>query len=267
MKKKVIPVLLLILILSVVYAEYSFGVLAFAGFDNKGLEVKQVTHRLANADTTSSVSVDHTVWDGLLKAHVDAKGVVNYGGFIQDKAKLEDYLEFLAARVPDDTWSVQEQLAYYINLYNAATVKLILDHYPVQSIQDVPRTWAVPFIKIGAKEFSLGALEHSLLRKMNEPRIHFAINCASKSCPDLWNSAYTAAHLDTQLDRATRRFLNSDKNHISEDRLELSKIFQWFKGDFNDGDLIGFLDPYVGFNISSSAEIEFRPYDWSLNGS
>ena len=145
----------------------------------------------------------HTQWDLLLKKHVDARGMVDYEGFIRDKEQLEQYLKKLSNTPPDpETWSEAEQLAYWINAYNAFTVKLIADNYPVESIEDLHPTinipmlntvWHKKFFKIGGRESSLDEIEHKILRKQfNEPRIHFAINCASYSCPPLRGEAYTA---------------------------------------------------------------------------
>jgi hypothetical protein len=154
----------------------------------------------------------HQAFDELLKKHVTKDGIVDYKGFIQDKAKLEKYLDLLSNNAPDrGKWSKDEQLAYWINAYNAFTVKLIVDNYPVKSIQDfiptvkiplVNTVWHIKFFKIGGKEASLDEIEHKILRKeFEEPRIHFAINCASFSCPPLLNEAFFPEKIDQQLDR------------------------------------------------------------------
>jgi len=187
----------------------------------------------------------HTPWDILLKKYVDENGFVDYKGFLNDREQLRSYLESLSLNAPDGTWSIQEQLAYYINLYNATTVELILENYPVKSIKDINNPWGKSMITLGDEKISLEDLEHGILRKMNEPRIHFAINCASYSCPNLLNEAFVASKIEEQLEAASYSFINGNKNDISASNPKLSKIFKWFKKDFKIGgrnNLIGFIN-------------------------
>ncbi len=220
----------------------------------------------------------HQSFNELLKKHVSKEGIVNYQGFIQDRAKLDKYLELLSNNAPDkNTWTKEEQLAYWINAYNAFTVKLIVDNYPVKSIQDldpkvklplINTVWDIKFFKIGGKESSLDEIEHKILRQeFEEPRIHFAVNCASFSCPPLWNEAFVPEKIDQQLDLVTRTFINDPKrNKISPDKLEISSIFSWFKGDFTkNGSLIDYLNQYSKVKIKPNAKISHLDYDWSLN--
>ncbi len=211
--------------------------------------------------------VDHKSWDRLLHSFVDEKGNVDYRGFKKDSETLNQYLEQLGSNTVNENWSREKKLAYYINLYNAATVKLILNNYPLASITDINKPWDKAWIKYGGEFISLGEIEHKILRKMNEPRIHFAINCASYSCPKLLNEAYTKDKLDEQLDRATKDFVNDpSRNIISENRVELSKIFKWYKKDFeNNGSLIVYLNKYLKSSISPDTKIEYLKYNWSLN--
>jgi hypothetical protein len=220
----------------------------------------------------------HQAWDALLKKWVDAEGMVNYKGFIQDKEKLQQYLDLLSNTPPDpNRWSEAEQLAYWINAYNAFTVKLIADNYPVKSIEDLHPTLNIPmlntvwhkkFFKIGGRESSLDEIEHKILRKQfEEPRIHFAIVCASFSCPPLRREAYTAAALNRQLEEQARRFINDPgRNKIGTDKAELSKIFSWFEGDFTKrGSLVAFLNRYASPPLAPNAKIRYMEYDWRLN--
>lgn len=220
----------------------------------------------------------HQIWDELVKANVSPEGKVNYKGFIQSKSKLEQYLNLLSTNAPDrNTWSKNEQLAYWINAYNAFTVKLIIDNYPTESIRDLgPRlkipsisdVWHYKFFKIGGVESSLDEIEHSILRKeFNEPRIHFAINCASVSCPPLLDEAFVADKLETQLQKVATTFVNdSSRNKISSSSVQLSSIFSWFKEDFTKkGSLIDFLNQYSKVKIQSNAKISFLDYNWNLN--
>lgn len=158
-------------------------------------------------------------------------------------------------------------MAYWINAYNAFTVKLILNHYPVESIKDIKRPWDQEFIVLGGRNYSLGEIEHDILRKMNAPRIHFAINCASYSCPKLANQAYIPQNLEEQLDVAAKTFINDKtKNTITADYIEISKIFKWFSGDFEfQGTLIDFLNKYSKDKIDNDAKVKYKEYNWCLN--
>lgn len=220
----------------------------------------------------------HQLWDALLRKHVKNNGMVDYQGFIGERGKLEEYLALLSENAPDpDHWSREEQLAYWINAYNAFTVKLIIDNYPLESIQDLHPTihipgvstvWHKKFFEIGSAPTSLDEIEHSILRKeFNEPRIHFAINCASFSCPPLRAEAYTAAALDEQLNEMARRFINDpERNQLDQDNPRVSKIFSWFTGDFTgQGTLVDYLNQYSRVQLASDADVDFLPYDWSLN--
>lgn len=220
----------------------------------------------------------HQLLDELLKKHVSKDGVVNYKGLIREKTKLEKYLDLISENAPDrQTWSKNEQLAYWINAYNAFTLKLIVDNYPVESIQDLHPTikiplintvWHIKFFQIGGKVSNLDEIEHKILRKeFEEPRIHFAINCASFSCPPLLNEAFVASKIDQQLDKVAEGFVNDPKrNKISADKLEISQIFSWFKGDFTKkSSLIDFLNQYAVIKINPNAKISHMKYDWTLN--
>jgi len=229
-----------------------------------------------NADGTTPVS--HQTWDSLLSAHVTDTGWVDYKGFIDDMDKLDQYLSTLSQNLPNDSnWTRKEKLAYWINAYNAFTVKLIADNYPVESIKDLHPTLKIPgintvwkknFFQIGGEDFNLSRIEHKILRDMGEPRIHFAINCASVSCPSLRNEAYTAAKLDGQLNEQVDYFINeSGRNKISKDRIVISKIFRWFTKDFTqNGTLIEFLNQWAEPAIKEDAEIDYMEYNWQLNG-
>ncbi|MEO9892087.1 DUF547 domain-containing protein [Aurantibacter sp.] len=220
-----------------------------------------------NETVTDYKVANHTLWNTLLAKHVDSEGNVDYASFVADKADLEIYLELLNKNTPDDNWSKNEKLAYYINLYNAATVKLILDNYPLKSIKDINSPWDKKWVLIGGKKFSLGSIEHKILRKMDEPRIHFAINCASYSCPKLINTAFLPSTMEEQLEAATVDFINdTTRNKITEDKVQLSNIFKWYKSDFTDnGSLIDYLNKYATSRASNDSKISYLKYDWGLN--
>lgn len=255
-------------VLFVVFSMQSCNLLSAAGISSQGQPTKKVKTELTSTTANSAVNVDHSQWDKLLKKHVDVKGLVDYKGFKNDKAKLDDYLKMLSEKNPTDDWSVQELLAYYINLYNAATVRLIVENYPLKSIKNIDGAWTKGHVSVGNKELSLGGIENGILRKMNEPRIHFAINCASISCPKLMNEAYVAGKINEQLDQAAKEFINSDKNDISPSNPKLSSIFDWYQKDFKvDGkqDVIGFINQYAKTKINPGATITYKEYNWSLN--
>lgn len=212
-------------------------------------------------------SMGHQKWNTLLQKHVSVNGKVDYVGFKKDIKSLKVYLDELSANVPQKSWTKNAILAYWINAYNAFTVKLILDNYPVKSIKDIKDPWGKKFFTLGTKAYSLEEIEHQILRKMNEPRIHFAINCASFSCPKLANQAYTSENLDKQLETAAKTFVNDKtKNMITPEKIEVSKIFDWFSGDFKtNGTLIDFLNTYSNVKINSNAKIRYKDYNWSLN--
>lgn len=218
--------------------------------------------------TTIESNIDHSQFDKLLGQFVTANGIVDYTGLKKEEARLNKYLEYLSNNEPQDSWSKKQMLAYWINVYNANTLKLILKNWPVNSITDLHngKPWDVKWIEIGDKKLSLNNVEHDIIRKdFTEPRIHFAVNCAAKSCPPLNNKAWTAANLEIELDRVTRTFIGNDRmNKISKNSLELSKIFEWYRDDFNG--LINFINGYTEVDINEGAKISFINYDWSLNG-
>ncbi|MBP0903508.1 DUF547 domain-containing protein [Mariniflexile gromovii] len=215
----------------------------------------------------TSQNSNHDAWDKLLKKHVSNDGLVNYKTFKTDNKALNNYITSLSEHTPNDATSKEEKLTYWINAYNALTIDLILRHYPTKSIKDIKDPWDQRLWKLGRTWYNLNDIEHKILRKMNEPRIHLAIVCASVSCPKLSNEAFSTVSLEQQLTKATKDFLtDTSKNSISEDTLELSKIFQWFAKDFKqNGDLIDFLNKYSSIKISGKAKINYKDYNWGLN--
>ncbi len=209
----------------------------------------------------------HDSWNTLLKKHVSDKGNVDYKSFKKDHNALIEYFKVLQTTIPNEKTSRAYNLSYWINAYNAFTIDLILRNYPIKSIKDIKDPWEQRLWKLGEKWYNLNDIEHQILRKMNEPRIHFAIVCASYSCPKLLNEAFTPEKLEVQLTKSTSDFLNdSERNTISENSLELSKIFQWFAKDFKqNGTLIDFLNKYSDIKISSKAKKSFKDYNWDLN--
>ncbi len=225
--------------------------------------------------TFAQKAPSHQQWDKLLKKHVNKTGLVNYKGFQKDKGELTEYLKTLSDNAPQKSWSKNDQKAFWINAYNAFTVDLILQKYPVKSIKDIAgkiykinTPWDIKFIKIGGKTYDLNNIEHGILRKeFDDPRIHFALVCASISCPRLRDEAYTGNELEDQLEDAGKEFLNDkSKNNITVGKAQLSKYFSWYKGDFTDnGSLADFINKYSTTKMTSKTKIESLDYNWSLN--
>ena len=225
---------------------------------------------------TQSRPVTHEIWDGLLKKHVDSTGFVNYRGMVRDSGELNRYLQLLENAHPNDKyWSRNEQMAYWINAYNAFTVQLIVRNYPLKSIKDIKSglafvnsVWDIKFIRLQGFDYDLNNIEHNILRPVfKDARVHAAINCASYSCPRLLDEAFTAQNLESQLDAAMRGFVNDPlRNRIGPDKAEISEIFKWFKGDFaRDGTLRDFLNRYLEVKLTKSTEISYIDYNWALN--
>lgn len=221
----------------------------------------------------------HEAFDALLKKYVSLEGKVNYKGFIKDSVNLNGYLNLLSQTPPDvKTWSKEEQMAYWINAYNAFTIKLIIKYYPIKSIKDIGSSiqipfvntpWDIKFINIGNEKLDLNTIEHGKLRKsFDEPRVHMALVCASKSCPILLNEAYNAKQLDDQLTRQTKAFLaDSFRNKVSPDKPQLSMIFNWYGMDFSKkgGSVTTFVNAYSPIKIKPKTKITYIDYDWGLN--
>ena len=224
-----------------------------------------------------SPAIEHREWDNLLKKYVTKEGVVNYKGFIAEIKNLDAYLAMLSKNPPAENWSKDETKAFWINAYNAFTVKLVTQYYPLKSIKDigskvqipfVNTPWDVKFITIGTEKMDLNNIEHGKLRKQfDDPRVHFAIVCASASCPILLNEAYLASKLNTQLDKQAEVFLSDPKrNIVTKTNPKLSKLFDWYNGDFTKKTtLIEFLNKYSKVKIDANAKLSYLTYSWELN--
>lgn len=225
-------------------------------------------------------TADHSLYGDLLEKYVK-QGIVDYQGFKNEESKLDAYLKVLE-ETDTHKLSRDEQLAFYINAYNAWTIKLILSAYPdIKSIWDLGSRilwWKNPFkkkiVRIEGKAISLDDLEHGMIRpRFKEPRVHFAVNCASKSCPPLISEPYQGSIVNRQLDTSARAFLNNpERNRLEGNTLYVSKIFKWFKDDFND-DVLGFFLRFAQESLKENLtanrekiEVKYLDYDWSLNG-
>jgi len=224
----------------------------------------------------SEISVDHSIYATLLKKYVN-QGHVDYRGFKTEETKLDEYLKILE-KTDSKNLSRNEQFAFYINAYNAWTIKLILSSYPgVKSIKDLgsilKSPWEKKICRIDGEVLTLDDIEHNILRpRFKDPRVHFAINCAAFSCPPLRFEPYLGSILDRQLDMAASTFINNPKrNYLNGSTLFVSKIFKWFSKDFNK-DVIGFFLKYARDDFKEELEakrdkikVKYLHYDWSLN--
>jgi len=238
---------------------------------------------VASARQTPLDQIDHSVWDGLLKKYVDDKGMVNYKAWkanAGDEQALDQYLAHLSQSNGKGT--KEQQLAFWINAYNAVTVKGILREYPTTSIRNHTaklfgyNIWKNLKLIVGGKPVSLDEMEHQVLRKMGEPRIHFAIVCASIGCPRLLNEAYVAERIDEQLTLNSRSFFaDASKFRYDANRqtYHISPIIQWFGEDFGNSEpaQLKTIAPYISDSAASQAAasgrgtMSFVDYDWGLN--
>lgn len=210
---------------------------------------------------------DHGSWHHLVQDYVSIDGIVDYQGFGRNWDRLREYIASLGENLPKESWTHEDLLAYWMNAYNAMTVDLILRNLPLKSIKNIDKPWEQRLWKLGDKWYNLDEIEHRILRKMGDPRIHFGINCASFSCPPLLNEAFSSDEVNTQLDQLARNFINDERrNQISENNIKISKLFSWFAKDFMEqGTLIEFLNRYSNSPINPDARKSYLSYDWTLN--
>ncbi len=219
-----------------------------------------------------AIQAQTSIFDSLLQKNVDKTGRVDYQSLKNNETLLDNYLAYIQNNEPTKDWSSNKKKAFWINTYNAYTIKIILNNYPLKSIRDIKidgkTAWKIPFVKVGQKRYTLDQIEHEILRKkFNDPRIHVGINCASVSCPRLWNFAFTEDNIASSLDNLMKEFINdTTRNKISKNNVALSEIFNWFSKDFiKNGTIINYLNTYAAIKISEKASIKYLTYDWSLN--
>ena len=207
----------------------------------------------------------HAAFTELLSRHVSNTGAVDYPGFLREMDDLNAYLATLARETPGSSWSQEETLAYWINAYNAFTIKLILDNWPVKSIREIEEPWDQTFITLDGQQYSLNQIEHEIIRpNFDEPRIHFALVCAAVSCPPLATTAYSARQLDRQLEERTNAFINNEEFNVTQEEVvRVSPLFDWYAEDF--GDVTAFLNRYLRTDIPAGKQLYFLEYDWALN--
>lgn len=234
---------------------------------------------------TLAAEIDHSDWDLFVQTHVkvglDGINRLPYGKIPDaDRARLKAYLDRLQA-VEIQKYPRSEQRPYWINLYNAATVQVVLDHYPVESITKINISpgffskgpWKKKLLTVEGEPVSLDDIEHRILRPIwRDPRIHYAVNCASIGCPNLARRAYTASRMDGLLDDGARAFIGSERGvSVKDGKLTVSSIYKWFREDFGEDDaaVISHLKKYASIELRKKLDgfkaIDADQYDWSLN--
>ena len=262
----------------------ALGASGFGGVESLFAPKASLWERWEAHNTSSAQTVDHSAWQRFLTSYVsvarDGVNRVAYGDVdAAGKTTLDDYIARLTA-APVADLARGEQLAYWINLYNALTVKVVLAHYPVKSIRDIDISpglfsdgpWDKKLVEIDGESVSLNDIEHQILRPIwRDPRIHYAVNCASIGCPNLLKTAFTAANAEQLLDIAARRFINDPRGvRQSDERVIVSSIYAWFTADFG-GDVAGviahlkrYAEPEVATILDAAVDLE-DAYDWTLN--
>lgn len=233
----------------------------------------------------SKLGIDHGRWNTLLQEFVvpgdDGINRVRYADMGDDaRASLKGYLDAMQAIDPA-RYSRDSQFAYWINVYNALTVQVILDHYPVDSIRDIDISpgffsdgpWKKKLLTIDGQRVSLDDIEHRILRPlMQDPRVHYAVNCASIGCPNLAPRAWAPARLDEMLDDAAKAYVNHPRGaRVDDGELRVSSIYRWFEADFGGDEagviahLRGHAEPELERALQGIDSIDDHGYDWSLN--
>ena len=236
-------------------------------------------------DPNSNAAIDHSLWGDLLERYLitgtDGINRFAYGDVTDaDREVLKAYLQLLAD-TPISSFNRSEQMAYWINLYNALTVEVILDHYPTESIRDIDISpglfsdgpWGKKLLTIENEKVALDDIEHQILRPIwRDPRIHYAVNCASLGCPNLQPAPFDAGMLDRQLDEAAIDFVNHQRAvDIRDGEIVVSSIYRWFRDDFGreDQEIIAHLKAYatpdLAMKLENFSSIGDDAYDWRLN--
>lgn len=237
-------------------------------------------------DASSTAMIDHGIWNRLLSILVvpgkDGLTLFRYDAVSRaDREALNQYVASLTA-LPISTYNRAEQMAYWINFYNALTVKVVLDHYPVKSIRDIDISpgffsdgpWGNKLVMVEGEKISLNDIEHRILRPIwQDNRVHYVVNCASIGCPNLESKAYSASSLDARLDVAAKAYINSPRGvTIANGAITVSKIYDWFIADFGHDEksvlahLAKYAAPALRKKLSAIGKIDDVAYDWRLNG-
>ena len=246
---------------------------------------KKLWPRWTTNDPASTARIDHSAWSAVLQKYLstDAGGINRFAYAKvtrEDRQALGAYLDRLAA-TPISRYDRAEQRAFWINLYNALTVALVLDHYPVKSIRDIDISpglfsvgpWDKDLVTVEGERLTLNDIEHRILRPIwNDPRIHYAVNCASVGCPNLRATAFTGENADLLMEAGAREFVNSPRGvWLTAGRLIVSSIYAWFTDDFGGTEqgviehLRRYAGPALGAQLARVTRIDGDAYDWRLN--
>ena len=271
----------------------SLGLTTMACSSANSTETVTAQNTVANDKVKPKDGFDHSEYEELLKLYVDENGKVDYDGFIKDRAKLDGYLDSLGKANPTSFSSNDERNAFYINAYNAFTIRDVLDdvYQKTDSVKKVDGFWDKKKHRIGGEDLTLDAIE-KVSRDLKDPRVHFAVNCASSSCPKLQRFAFTGAKLQEQFEIITKDFLADENRGLKIDRTKnkvwISRIFSWYAGDFTgDTSKFGFLKGFLKSKFTASAgvnfilgkvsdetveyfknskpDVDYLEYDWTLN--
>ncbi|WP_418113546.1 DUF547 domain-containing protein [Vibrio scophthalmi] len=249
--------------------------LPFATFSTVAAPKSDLWAYWQQSNETNQATINHQTWQDILEQYVVVSGQNHLFAYQAvtpiDKQRLDSYIEQLSQLDPKE-YSQAVQYAYWVNLYNAVTVDLILDAYPVKSITKLGGffsfgPWDEEVVTIEGKALTLNDIEHRILRPIwNDPRTHYAVNCASLGCPNLQTQAFTAQNTDQLLEQAAKAFINSPKGvELNEKGLKLSSIYDWFASDFSvDGGVINHIKRYRP-NLSATLDNVQYDYDWTLN--
>ncbi len=251
---------------------------------SSGARAGELAQRFAAHDPRSERTIDHSAWDAMLKEYVEVDDHLNRVDYAAWQSEnRETLLGYIAALEDIDLTKLSrpEQYAYWVNLYNAATVALILKHYPVDSIRDIDISpgffsngpWGAKLVSVGGVNLSLDNIEHDILRvNWDDPRVHYAVNCASIGCPNLARDAYTGDKLDAQLNAAARAFIASPRGlRFNGARATASKIYSWYDEDFGNSQasVIAHMRRYAegetAERLARLSSIDNYDYDWRLN--
>ncbi len=234
-------------------------------------------------DPAATRVIDHSAWDRFLARyrHVGADGIarIAYGEVSEaDRARLRSYLDALQ-KTRVSQLSRPEQMAFWINLYNAATVALVLDHYPISSIRKIGAgplakgPWSRKLVRVEGVALSLDDIEHRILRPIwRDARIHYAVNCAALGCPDMATPAFRSDRLDAMLERAARAYVNHPRGvSVRNGKLNVSSLYRWYQSDFGGSEraviahLIKYAEPELAERLKAFRKISGYDYDWALN--
>ncbi|WP_299622204.1 DUF547 domain-containing protein [uncultured Tenacibaculum sp.] len=235
-------------------------------------------------------------YNSVLKENVDTNGRINYKNIAENPSNLNIYLDYLSKTSPSDDWSLNKKKAFWLNAYNAYTIKIIIDNYPPKKKLDITEkqnsnnsmsfvitnttgnsityikkngkdAWNYRFAEVGDKVYTLNEIEHGIIRKhFNDGRIHFGLNAASYSGPKFMNFTFTEQNIEKTLEKLTQSFINDiSKNKISNTEIEISKVFEWYPEDFNMGDIITFINQYSEVKILPNTKVKYMNYNWKLN--